>query len=114
MKSCYQLLLLLLLPALTWAQGPIDAPAPPTREAENVLSIFSDAYDDAPVDTYRTDWSNGQLTDTTIAGNAVKLYTVLGFVGFETVANPIDLEAAGMTHLHVDYWSPNITSFRQW
>lgn len=33
--------------------------------------------------------------DTTIAGNAVKRYTSLDFVGIETVANQIDI--SGMT-----------------
>ena len=102
---------LLLLPILALAQGPTAAaPAPPARAAEDVISLFSDAYDDTAVDTYRTDWSNGNLTDTTVAGNATLRYTQLGFVGIELIGNPRDL--SGMTHLHYDIWTPNVTSFR--
>jgi hypothetical protein len=40
----------------------------------------------------------------------VKLYSNLDFVGIETVSSQID--ASGMTHFHVDYWTGNATVFR--
>jgi len=84
----------------------------PTRLAENVISMFSDAYTDVTVDTWRTDWSSADLADIEIEGNATKKYTNLDFVGVETVANPINLTDAGMTHLHLDYWTPNMDTVR--
>jgi hypothetical protein len=79
----------------------------PTQSAGNVISLFSDAYSDVPVDTWRTDWSSADFADVTVAGNAVKRYTNLDFVGIETVMNTVD--ATGMTHFHFDVWSPNFT-----
>lgn len=88
-------------------------PAPtPTRDAANVISMFSNAYTNVPVDTWRTDWSNADLTDIQIQGNDTKQYDNLEFVGVETIGSPIDLEAAGMTHFHVDFWSTDMDSLR--
>ncbi len=89
---------------------PMVAAPTPTRAADRVISMFSDAYDNVPVDTWRTDWSQGNLEDVEIAGNPTKKYTFVNFVGVETIANPIDLSA--MTHLHVDYWTPDMQTFR--
>jgi hypothetical protein len=91
---------------------PMTAAPTPTRAAENVISLFSDAYTDVPVDTWRTDWSMADLTDIEIEGNATRKYTNLNFVGVETIANPINLTEAGMTHLHINYWTPNMDTVR--
>jgi hypothetical protein len=89
---------------------PMTAAPTPTREAPTVISLFSDAYDDVPVDTWRTNWSAATLEDIEIQGNPTKKYTNLDFVGIETVANQIDIN--GMTHFHVDVWSPDFEWFR--
>ncbi|MCB9080148.1 MAG: Ig-like domain-containing protein [Lewinellaceae bacterium] len=86
---------------------PTVAAPTPTRAAANVISLFSDAYTNVPVDTWRTDWSSAKLEDVTVAGNAVKKYSALDFVGIETVTNKVD--ATGMTHFHMDVWSPDFT-----
>jgi hypothetical protein len=88
---------------------PTVAAPTPTREAAKVISLFSDAYDDVAVDTWRTPWSSAELTDVEIEGNATKKYSNLDFVGIETVANQIDISA--MTHVHMDIWSPDFTLF---
>lgn len=94
----------------TASTEPTSAAPTPTVEAGNVISLFSDAYTDVTVDTWRTDWSSVDYTETTVDGNAVKLYSNLDFVGIETVSNQID--ASSMTHFHVDYWTGNATVFR--
>jgi hypothetical protein len=86
------------------------APTPPARNAADVISLFSDAYDDVPVDTWRTDWSSATFEDVTVAGNATKKYSGLTFVGITTEMNQLDISE--MTHFHIDVWSPNFTSFR--
>ncbi|RMG75961.1 MAG: glycosyl hydrolase family 16 [Bacteroidetes bacterium] len=92
------------------AGGAPEAAAPtPTLPAADVISLFSDAYTDVPVDVFITGWSEASLADTTIAGNAAKIYSDLNFVGIETIANQID--ATGMSHFHIDMWTPNATSF---
>lgn len=90
---------------------PTVAAPTPTLPAANVISLFSDAYTDVNVDTWRTPWSAAAtvLEDINIAGNPVKKYTDLGFVGIETTTNTVD--ASAMTHFHIDVWSPDYTSF---
>jgi hypothetical protein len=88
------------------------APTPPTRAASDVISLYSDAYTNVPVDTWRTEWSNADYQEVSIAGNATHKYSALAFAGAETVMNQIDLDQAGMTHFHVDVWTPNASLFR--
>jgi len=84
------------------------ANAAPTPTNVNVISLFSDAYTDVPVDTWHTSWSQSVFYADTIVGNPTRKYTNLGFNGVETVATPVN--AAGMTYLHLDVWTPNITT----
>lgn len=88
---------------------PTIAAPTPTLPAANVISLFSDQYTNVPVDTWKTSWSSATFADVTIAGNATKEYSNLDFVGIETVNNQIN--ASAMTHVHIDVWSANFTSF---
>jgi len=92
--------------------GPDTAAPTPTRDAADVISLFSDAYANVVVDTFRADFGDAIQTDTLLDGNATLLYRNLSFTGIETLGdNAIDLAAAGMTHLHLDFWSANSTAF---
>jgi len=71
--------------------------------------MYSDAYTNVDVDTWRTDWSQSTFEATTIKGNATLKYTNLGFNGIETIKKPVD--ASAMTTMHMDVWTPNITVF---
>ncbi len=85
-------------------------PAPvPTKNAANVISLFSDTYTNIAVATWRTDWSNATLTESNISGNNIKEYSALGFVGIETTAT---VDVTTMTHFHVDVWSADFTTFK--
>lgn len=88
------------------------APTPPARASGDVISLFTTAYTNRPVETWRTGWSAGgnTLTDPfAIGARNVKRYSLFNFVGIEfgtlNLANALD--ATTMTHLHVDIWSPN-------
>ena len=85
-----------------------ENPAPTPTET-SVLSMYSDAYTNVEVDTWRTDWSQSTFEATKIKDNATLKYTNLGFNGIETIKNPVD--ASSMTTLNMDVWSPNITVF---
>ena len=89
---------------------PMTAAPTPTLPAANVISMFSNAYTNVPVDTWQTSWSSGVLTNIQIQGNDTKKYTNLDFVGVETVTSQIN--ATNMLFLHVDAWTPNMTTFR--
>ena len=93
------------------AVDPTTAPTAPSVAAGNVISLLSKSYSNVNIDTWRTDWSSGTLTEVTIGGDPMKKYSALGFVGIEfTGANMIN--AATMTHLHLDVWTPDIDTFR--
>lgn len=90
---------------------PPMAPAPaPTLPSGDVLSLFSDAYGDVPVNTWSAPWDNANVTDIEIAGNATKAYTSLVFAGIE-FTNPT-VDASNMTHFHMDVWAPQGLVFR--
>ncbi|WP_146185103.1 T9SS type A sorting domain-containing protein [Flavobacterium pallidum] len=89
---------------------PVTAAPDPTTPASDVMSLFSNVYTNVAVDTWRTSWSDATLADVQVAGNDVKKYTGLNFVGIETVAQQLDI--TGMTHFNVDVWSPNFTVFK--
>ena len=90
---------------------PTAAAPTPTQDAANVISLFSNAYNDVTVDTWRTDWSAATLEDIQVAGDDTKKYTDLDFVGVETVGGNL-IDASSMTHFRVDVWTPNMTSIR--
>ncbi len=89
--------------------GP-ETPAPtPTVRADSVISLFSNAYNNVNVDTWNTRWqfSTAEDFDLKIAGNDVKRYRNLNFVGIEFTSKTID--ATAMTHFHLDIWTPDPT-----
>ena len=82
-------------------------PAPTPDEApENVISIFSDAYTNVPVDYYNGYFAPFQTTqgqdDLNINGDNVINYTDLNFVGVGTFLNVSPINTIEMTHFHVD------------
>ncbi len=92
------------------ANAPSAAAQTPTQDASNVISLFSDAYDDVAIDTWSASWDMADLADTTVAGNAVKKYSSLVFAGIEFTSATID--ASAMTHFHINVWSPDATEFK--
>lgn len=81
-------------------------PAPtPTTPPDKVISLFSNAYTNVAVDTWSADWDQADVTDMQIAGDDVKLYTKLTYAGIEFTSRLIN--ATAMTHLHLDFWTPD-------
>ena len=52
------------------ATEPTQAAPTPTQDEANVVSLFSDAYTNANVDTWRTDWSAAVFEDVMVAGKS--------------------------------------------
>jgi hypothetical protein len=92
------------------AVEPTDAAPTPTKLAADVLSMFSNAYTNVTVDTWRTSWSAATLAEVQVAGNDVKKYTGLDFVGVEMVVSQLNVSA--MDSFQFDLWTPNSTTFR--
>lgn len=95
--------------APVFAEPTVAAPAP-TKPAANVISLFSNAYTNVTVDTWRTSWSAATLTEMQVASNDVKKYSALDFVGVETVANQLNITS--MDSFEFDLWTPNSTTFK--
>ena len=89
---------------------PTGAPPTPAHPSRDVISLFSDAYDDVQVDTWSAAWDQADVEDIQVAGNTVKKYTNLAYAGIEFTSRPID--ASSMTDLHVDLWTNDPSAFR--
>ena len=84
--------------------GQFVAAPTPSRNPANVISVFSDAYTNIPVDFYNGFFAPFQTTlggaDLVINGNKIIQYTNLNFVATE-FKNPT-INVSQMTHFHVD------------
>ncbi len=81
----------------------------PTRAADKVISVFSNAYTNVPVNYYNGYWAPYQTTlsaDFEVNGDQILHYTNFNFVGIEFSSPAIN--ASSMTHLHVDIFVPNV------
>ena len=92
------------------SSGSLATAPVPTRPSADVISIFSNAYTDVPIDFFNANWagSTTQTTDVQSNGDDIKHYTTNNFVGigFE---NPV-IDASSMTHLHLDIYTDDIIS----
>lgn len=80
-----------------------SAPTPPARDAGDVVSIFSDSYDNVQVDNYNGffEFATTQGGAISIAGDNIISYTDLNFVSINMFNSP-NVDASDMTHLHMD------------
>ncbi len=93
-----------------FATPTVAAPVPPTRNAADVKSLFSNAYSNETVDTWSTVWDVTSQSDIQIQGNATKKYFNHLFSGIEFTSAPID--ASEMTSFHLDIYTPDANVFR--
>lgn len=95
---------------LRTAAAPTSAAPTPTRAAEDVISLFSNAYTNVPVDTWSASFDQADVADVNIAGNATKKYTNLVFSAAEFISTKVN--ASAMTHLHMDVYVYDAASFK--
>jgi hypothetical protein len=88
--------------------GPTGAAPAPTLPAGDVISLFSNAYENVTVDTWSASWDNADVEDVQIGGSDMKRYTNLVFAGIEFTSAPIN--ASTMTHFHMHVWTPDPTA----
>ncbi|MBD3258026.1 family 16 glycosylhydrolase, partial [candidate division GN15 bacterium] len=92
--------------------SPADAPAVaapvPSEAPASVISLYSDAYSDHPVDTWSADWDQADVDDYVIGNDSTKEYTNLAFAGIEFGTTTID--ASAMTRFHMNVWTPDPTA----
>ncbi len=85
--------------------APTVAATTPTEASGDVISLFSNAYTDRPVDTFSAVWDDSDVADEQIAGDDVKKYTFTNFAGIDFSTNKFD--ASGMDKFHMDIWTPD-------
>jgi hypothetical protein len=86
--------------------GPTEAaPTPPSRNAADVVSIYSDAYSDIAFDNFDAGWCGGPaVTGVTIAGdNTLKKNAGIVCHGIDFSSRRQDLSA--FTHIHFDFYT---------
>jgi len=82
--------------------GPSNSPAAPTKDAADVISVYSDAYTDIATN-YNPGWGQSGSVNTTFDpgdGNNVMVYTNFNYQGTELTAT----DMAAMEYLHLDIW----------
>jgi len=90
------------------SKGFFESAPVPTHAAENVISIFSDAYEDVNIDFYNGYWKPWQTTtsaDFVYNGDNILAYENFNFVG-QQFTDPL-VDASEMTHFHLDVFIPN-------
>jgi hypothetical protein len=97
--------------SVTGYEPPVVAATAPTVPAADVISLFSGAYNDVLVDTWRADWGGvtTQVGDFEVAGNNTKMYSALNWVGIDFRTRMVD--ASQMTHFHLDVYAPDGEEF---
>ncbi len=91
---------------------PTAAPAPPARNTWDVISLYSGAYTSLTGTNFNPNWGQsgfGAFSATTFQGDDVLQYPNLNYQGTETAA---DVNAIAMTKMHIDIYSPTLTSIR--
>ena len=87
------------------ATSPTDAPSAPTASAADVISLFSEAYTDVPDTNWNPNWGQSTVSSLeTIAGNEVRKYTNLNYIGVELDAAQHQ-DVSGFEKIHFDYWT---------
>ena len=98
-------------PAAPVSTSPTNAPAAPTENAANVISIYSDAYTATPGVELNPGWGQNTVQSLeTIASNEVMKLATFNYQGINFDSNRIDV--SGKTSLHVDMWSADATSVK--
>lgn len=92
------------------SSGAIPLLPRPTRPSADVISLFSDAYENKPVDFFNGFYggSTTQTADIVINNDKLKYYTQLNYVGIEFNNPPIN--ATDMKFLHLDILTNEPTS----
>lgn len=85
---------------------PLQAAPVPTFPADEVISIYSDAYTNEPVDFYNGFWqfSTTQSEVFEVENSSVIRYTDLNFVGIQFTSPTIDVSSTD--RFRIDIWTP--------
>jgi beta-glucanase (GH16 family) len=89
--------------------SPDTAPLAPTHNASDVISLFSDAYNNIDTIDYNPNWNQAtQVSQVQVEGNTVLKYAGLDYQGTDYGDNKQDVSTYDFIHL--DYWTANAQS----
>ena len=94
---------------VTEINGPVvAAPTPPSRDAANVISIFSGAYTDVEGSNFNPNWGQSTIVaQIDVDGNATLNYANLNYQGTDFGST---VDASGMEFLHIDMWTEDASA----
>jgi hypothetical protein len=85
-----------------------SAIAPPAKNDEDVISIFSDVYTDIAGTDFNPNWSQNTIYNAfDLNGDAILQYSNLNYQGIDLGS---EIDASDMEILHLDIWTPDATS----
>ena len=85
-----------------------NAPSPSTRDAEDVISIFSDKYTDVADSDFYPNWNQStQYNLFELDGEEILQYANLNYQGIDIGS---EIDASSMETLHIDIWTTDATS----
>lgn len=86
----------------------VSADQPPSRNPNDVISIFSDVYEDIVGTDFNPNWNQATLySPFDLNGDMMLQYTNLNYQGIDIGEN---INASSMEVLHIDIWTPDATS----
>jgi hypothetical protein len=89
-------------------QPEISSPLPPTRNPQDVISIFSNSYTNIAGTNFNPNWQQSTWYASMFIGeNEMVKYENFNYQGIEIGSK---VNASGMKYLHIDVWTPNESS----
>ena len=99
---------MLLTASFGFAQAPTTDPTtPPARDAGDVISIYSDAYDNIANVDYNPNWGQSGFASANVAYDTGSGNTVLAYPNFNYQGNDFNgaYDISSMEFLHLDLWT---------
>ena len=96
------------------ASGPTqNAPIPPTRDAGDVISVYSDVYSNINVTDFNPVWGQSGSVNTTYDPTGEGTNTVLEYSNFNFQGTYIEsINASAMEFVHIDIWTADATDVK--
>lgn len=86
---------------------PVKPPTTPeARPAQDVISLYSDAYSETRGVNYAPNWEQDTVaSELSLAGNNIRKYSNFNYQGIEFPSTDVSTK----DKLHIDVWSPNVS-----
>jgi len=85
-----------------------EAPAPPNRQAGDVISIYSAKYTNVAGTDFYPNWGQSTtLTEFDLAGDKMLNYNNLNYQGI-ALADGVTIDVTGMEYFHMDVWTADL------